>query len=142
MDIQKVRQAFELIRKAWQTSKALHEKANICRQNAIGSAIRYDKDNIQTSPRDTQAEWLNEAADLDREAAQVLAIAESARESTYQWMRAVCKENEQYVLLQYYFAGKSYNAIKDEYIMMFDYGSKTTMYDVAQRGIRRIAEKL
>ena len=141
MDIQKVKAAFEFIREAWQKARALQEKANVCRTNAEGGAIRYDKDKIQTTPENYQEKWLVQAGDLDEQAKQVLRMAEAAREATYSWLTAVCHENEQFVLLQHYFLGKPYNAIKDEYITMFDYGSKTTMYDVALRGMKRIAEK-
>jgi len=141
MDIQKVRTAFEFVRESWQKAQALHEKANVCRMSATGGAIRYDKDKIQTFPENYQEKWLIQAEDLDYQAKQVLQIAEKVREMTYSWMTAACRENEQFVLLQHYFLGKPYNTIKDEYIMLFEYGSKTTMYDVALRGMKRIAEK-
>ena len=142
MELTKVKQEFEFVRESWQKAHALQEEALACRLSATGGGIRYDKDRVQTSPQDFQAKWLDKAADLDKEAEKVLEYAEGVREKVYEWMTVACKDNERYVLLQHYFLGKPYNIIKDEYICMFDYGSKTTMFDVAQRGMKRIADKL
>ena len=142
MEITKVKETFEFIREAWQRASALREEAITCRLSATGGAIRYDKDRVQTSPQDYQAKWIDRAADLDKEADKVLEMADGVRDMAYSWIKAACKPNEEFVLMQHYFLGKPYNVIKDEYICMFDYGSKTTMFEVAQRGMRRIAEKL
>ena len=60
----------------------------------------------------------------------------------YDWVEAYCSDEEQYVLVWHYINGKSYNEIKEEYIELFDYRVKSTMYNIAQRGIAKIADNL
>lgn len=142
MDIAKVRQAFELVLDSWRKAQALKEKAKAYRLSATGGGIRYDKDHVQVSPEDYQAKWIIKAADCEAQAIKVYEIADAVRQTVFHWMETACSDEEQFVLTQHYLLGKPYAEIKDEYIDLFDYKSKTTMFNVAQRGMKKIAEKM
>lgn len=141
MELAKVRETFEFILGSWRKAQALRAKAQAYRLSATGGGIRYDKDHVQTSPEDYQSIWIIKAVDCDSQAAKIIEMSDGVRLKAVEWMEAVCRENEQFVLNQHYLLGRTYTEISDEYVDLFDYGSKTTMFDIAQRGMRRIAEK-
>ena len=68
MEIAEVRLKFEEARTNRRNIASLRAQAESYRLMAEGSAIRYDKDRIQTSPKDYQEEYLTKAVDLDRKA--------------------------------------------------------------------------
>jgi hypothetical protein len=142
MDIAKVKETFEFVLDSWRKSQILQEKARSYRLSATGGGIRYDKDRVQTSPDDYQSRWIIAAADCEAEAVRTLALSDEARQKVYDWVEAYCSDEEQYVLVWHYINGKSYNEIKEEYIELFDYRVKSTMYNIAQRGIAKIADNL
>lgn len=142
MELAKVRETFEFVLDSWRKAQLLKSTAESYRLSATGGGIRYDKDHVQTSPEDYQALWIIKAADCEAQAVKVLDISDSARAMTYSWMDAWCTDEERYVLTEHYLLGKTFSEIKDGFMELFDYGAKTTMFDIAQRGLKKISEKM
>ena len=142
MEIAQVRNAFEFILDSWRKAQVLKSKAESYRLSATGGGIRYDKDRVQTSPEDYQAQWIEKAADCEAEAIKILEMSDGVRQNIYAWVEACCTEDEQFVLIWHYINGKTYAEIRDEYTELFDYKTRMTMYNIAERGMKKIADNL
>ena len=142
MELAKVRKTFDFVLDSWRKAHALKSTAESYRLSATGGGIRYDKDHVQTSPKDYQADWIIKAADCEAQAVKILEMSDEARATAYAWMEVCCSDEEQYVLTQHYLLGETYTEIKDGFMELFDYGAKTTMFDIAQRGLKKISGKM
>lgn len=141
MEIAEVRQKFEEVRNNRRKIAQLRAEAESLRLSAMGGAIRYDKDRVQTSPENYQEEWLVKAVDLEKQADNLIAQGDKIRATLFNWM-SCCTSEERIVLTNHYINDMTYREIEYEYSDAFDDKRYNAMWYIAQRGIERIAEKV
>lgn len=138
MEIAQVRQKFDEARTNRRDVMRLRAEAENLRLSAMGGAIRYDKDKVQTSPENYQEEWLVKAADLELAADRLIASGDKLRAMLYKWME-VCSSEERIVLIAHYINDKTYREIEYEYEEALDYKRYNAAFYIAQRGIEKIS---
>jgi len=138
MDVKKVRQTFEEARANRRKIASLRAEAESYRLMAQGSAIRYDKDQVQTSPKDYQEEYLTKAVDLDRKADALVRSGSKIRSLLIKWLE-VCTDEERIVLSYHYINNVTYREIEFECSEALGDKRFNTAHDIAQRGIHRIS---
>jgi len=141
MEITQVRQKFDEARMNRRNVMRLRAEAENLRLSAMGGAIRYDKDKVQTSPENYQEEWLVKAADLELAADRLIASGDKLRAMLYKWME-VCSSEERIVLIAHYINDKTYREIEYEYDEALDYKRYNAAFYIAQRGIEKISENI
>lgn len=141
MDITQVRQKFDEARTNRRNVMRLRAEAENLRLSAMGGAIRYDKDKVQTSPENYQEEWLVKAADLELAADRLIASGDKLRAMLYKWME-VCSSEERIVLIAHYINDKTYREIEHEYDEALDYKRYNAAFYIAQRGIEKISRNI
>lgn len=140
MDITQVRQKFDEARTNRRDVMRLRAEAENLRLSAMGGAIRYDKEKVQTSPANYQEEWLVKAADLELAADRLIASGDKLRAMLYKWME-VCSSEERIVLTAHYINDKTYREIEYEYDDAFTDRSYVGTFRYAQKGMQKISEK-
>lgn len=139
MELAKVREEFERARTNRRDVMRLRAEAETLRMSAMGGAIRYDKDRVQTSPENYQEEWLVKAADLEKQADSLIEKGDEIRKRLYIWMD-VCTQEERIVLTAHYINDLTYREIEYEYDTALDYKKFNTAHDIAMRGLQKISE--
>ena len=139
MTFAEVRAKFEQARDNRRKVAQLRAEAESFRLMAQGSAIRYDKDRVQTSPKDYQAEYLVKAADLERKADDHVDEGYLINTQLLKWMEC-CKDEERIVLQNHYINNMTYRDIEYECCDALGDRRYNTAHDIAQRGIQRIAD--
>ena len=139
MELAKVREEFERARTNRRSITALRAEAESYRLMAQGSAIRYDKESVQTSPKDYQEEYLIKAADLDMKADALVRKGYYTNALLIRWLE-VCTDEERIALIYHYINNVSYREIEFEYGDAFTDRSYVGIYRYAQRGMQRISE--
>ena len=140
MEVSEVRLKFEEARTNRRNIASLRAQAESYRLMAEGSAIRYDKDRIQTSPKDYQEEYLTKAVDLDRKADDLVRSGYYLNAQLIKWLE-VCTDEERIVLTYHYINNVTYRDIEYECAEALDDKRFNTAHDIAQRGIMRIAKE-
>lgn len=141
MEISEVRQKFEEARTNRRDVMRFRAEAENLRLSAMGGAIRYDKEKVQTSPANYQEEWLVRAADLELAADRLIAKGDELRATLYRWME-ICSREERIVLTAHYINDKTYRDIEYEYDEALDYKKFNTAHDIAMRGLQKISENV
>ena len=141
MDITQVRQKFDEARTNRRDVMRLRAEAENLRLSAMGGAIRYDKEKVQTSPENYQEEWLVKAADLELAADRLIASGDKLRAMLYKWME-VCSSEERIVLTAHYINDITYREIEYEYDEALDHKRYNAAFYIAQRGIEKISNNI
>lgn len=139
MEIADVRQKFDEARTNRRDVMRLRAEAENLRLSAMGGAIRYDKEKVQTSPANYQEEWLVKAADLELAADRLIASGDKLRAMLYKWME-VCSSEERIVLTAHYINDITYREIEYQYEDALNYKRYNTVHDISMRGLQKIAE--
>jgi hypothetical protein len=139
MTFAEVRAKFEQARDNRRHVASLRAEAESYRLMAQGSAIRYDKDHVQTSPKDYQSEYLIKAAELDQKADDLVRSGYYINAQLIKWLD-VCKDDERIVLTYHYINNVTYREIEYECSEALGDKRYNTAHDIAQRGIQRIAD--
>ena len=141
MEMSKIREEFERARTNRRDVMRLRAEAETLRMSAMGGAIRYDKDRVQTSPENYQEEWLVKAADLEKQADSLIEKGDQIRAKLYRWMD-LCDNDERIVLTAHYINDMTYREIEYEYSDAFDDRRYNAMWYIAQRGMEHISDNL
>lgn len=112
MTIPELRAQFHKVRDNRREVLALREKAEALRQSAMGGAIRYDKDHVQTTPMNYQEQALVEAADMEAQADKLIEIGDILRLTLLSYINRLDDIEEQTILIRHYFNNVSLRDIE------------------------------
>ena len=93
---------------------ALRAEAEALRQSATASAIRYDKDHVQTSPVNYQEMALVKAVDADMEADALNVEGNRLRMELMELIGRLDDEQDRAIIIKYYFNDESIRDIEYE----------------------------
>lgn len=105
------KQYLRLIRSEQKELKILKEKKETIYYSLLPSAIRYDKDNIQTSPEDMLSEKVVKMADLTREIDEHIKYLENHKADAMHMIRQIKTPICRQVLILYYLTVKENNEL-------------------------------
>lgn len=114
MTLEELRNEFRAVRENRRMVDELRSKAEELRQSAMASAIRYDKDRIQTTPENYQERVLVDAADLDKTADRLIIEEDSRKLRLLDMINTLDSMEEQVVLIAHYFNNKSFRDMEDD----------------------------
>lgn len=92
----------EQIKKLRKIIKDKNDKIEALRLGCIPGAVTYDKDKVQTSPRNYQEEALADAADLEKEIFEHEAEIDDVKLTCYGYIKRIPEIEQQNVLIYYY----------------------------------------
>lgn len=135
MTVDEIKSEFHRVRDNRRRILALRRKAEELRQSAMGGAIRYDKDHIQSTPMNYQEQVLIEAADLDQAADILVDEGDKLRSKLLNMINKLEDIEEQIVLIGHYFNNKSFSgmALNDDY-------DRTTYWHRKEVAIEKISK--
>jgi len=113
------------------------EKINALRLGMLPSAIRYDKDPVQTSPTDPMPEYVAKLDEAERELSSLMERYHRAIGEVCEMICHVPDRRAQIVLVKRYLSGKSWSLIEDECQT-----SRRTVFRQNRMGVRLIADFL
>lgn len=112
MTIPELKNEFHKVRDNRRQVSALREKAEALRQSAMGGAIRYDKDHVQTTPMNYQEQALVEAADMETLANRLIEEGDVLRLTLLGYINRLEDIEEQTILIRHYFNNVSLRDIE------------------------------
>ena len=98
----KVKEFFRQVRSEQKERKMLEEMISRRRMQLLPQAIRYDKDNVQTSPTDAFSESMAWIADQMTKLEKLNNRLEARRSQAYEAVSALIKSEERQVMILYY----------------------------------------
>lgn len=105
--------------------KKRYEKVEALKLSTLPSAIRYDKDKIQSSPQNYQEKALADAVDLEYEIEEEIASMDELKINVYNVINSLEDEEEQKLLLFYY-----YDVLSWQDVAAKMHRSESSIYDL------------
>lgn len=111
----------------------LIEKYEALRLSLLPSAIRYDKDKVQTSPQDTMSEIASQLVDIENQIIEKKRKRAFLIDEIYEKLESLESEREQTILIKYFIGRKSLRAIA------YDIGmSKSAVHKIYKKALSKI----
>lgn len=114
MTVDELKAKFHSARNNYRRVTALRAEAEALRQSATASAIRYDKEHVQTSPMNYQEMALTKAVDADREADVLNIEGNKLRMELMGLISTLDNDQSRAIIIKYYFNDESIRDIEYE----------------------------